>query len=132
MAKSIATYILIAVLAIPAVTLVALVYIGTLLRNWYDIILPVFLVYLVSFVASVVTRKACDKKIGNWRKALGLLLLKTVLFTFGIVGMICYAISGGAVLVAVQPPNIVINMVYLIVLVIACVVMACVNEVMIK
>lgn len=132
MAKSTATYILVDVLAIPAVTMCVLVWIGTLLRNWYDVILPVFLVYIVSFVASIITRKACDKKVGNWRKALGLLLLKTVLFTFGVVGMICYIISGGAVLVSMQPPNIVINMVYLIVLIIAWVVMACVNEVMIK
>jgi membrane protease YdiL (CAAX protease family) len=132
MAKNTATYILVAVLLIPAITLAVLVYVGTLLRNWYDVILPVLLVYLVSFVASVIVRKACDKKVGNWRKALGWLLLKTVLFTFGIVGVICYIVSGGAVLVAVHPPDIDINMAYLAVLVVAWVVMACVNEVMIK
>lgn len=132
MAKSTATYILVAVLLIPAVTLVALIYIGTLLHNWYDLILPVLVVYVCSFVASVLVRKACDKKVGNWRKAIGLLFLKTVLFTFGIVGAICYVVSGGAVLVVLSPPNICINVVYLVVLVVAWVIMACVNEVMIK
>jgi membrane protease YdiL (CAAX protease family) len=130
--KSTATYILIAVLVIPAITLAALLYIGTLLRNWYDLILPVLVVYTCSFVASVIVRKACDKKVGNWRKAIGLLFLKTVLFTFGIVGTICYVVSGGAGLVVLSLPNICINVVYLIVLVVAWVIMACVNEVMIK
>ena len=132
MAKSTATYILIAVLAIPAVTLAVLIVIAQNSKNWYDLILPVFAVYTISFTASVLVRKACDKKTGNWRKALGFLFLKTVLFTFGIVGTICYIVSGGSALVTIVPPYIVINMVYLVVLVIAWVVMAGVNEAMIK
>jgi len=132
MAKSTAAYILIAVLAIPAVTLVVLLVIAQNVKNWYDLILPVFAVYLASFVASVITRKACDKKVGTWRKAIGFLFLKTVLFTFGIVGTICYVVSGGRTLVVLALPNISINVVYLIVLAIAWVVMAAVNEAMIK
>jgi hypothetical protein len=132
MAKSNSYYVLVAVLGIPVVTLCVLLVIGSMLRNWYDVILPVFLVYLFSFVASVAVRKACGKKTGNWRKALGFLLLKTVLFTFGIVGAICYIASGGAVLVSFHAPDVEINTVYLVILVAAWVIMACVNEVMIK
>jgi len=132
MARSTATYILVAVLAIPAVTLVVLIILAQAIRNWWELILPVFGVYLIAFMASVLVRKACDKKIGKWRKAIGFLLLKTILFTFGIVGTICAIVSGGGTLVVFQMPNITINLTYLIVLVIAWIVMTYVNEVTIK
>ena len=132
MAKSNSYYILMAVLVIPAVTFVVLLFVAQAIVKWWELIIPVFLVYLFSFIASLVVRKACEKKTGNWRKALGWLALKTVMFTFGIVTSISYAITGGEPLFTLTPIHTTVNNIYMITLVVAWIIMACVNEVMIK
>jgi len=130
--KQTATYILVGVLAIPAITLAVLLVVAGMFSRWYELIGPVLAIYFFSFLASVWVRKATGKKTGNLRKSLTWILIKTACFTFGIITAICNIVSGGEPMFAVQWPHADVNLVYLIALLVAWAIMACVNEVMIK
>lgn len=119
-------------LVIPGIRLALLLWLGIVFVNWYEYILPVFLVFLFTQLAIIITRKACGKQTGKWRRMVGGLFIETIVFTFGIIGMIAYVVTGGATLFRIEMPDVIINALYLITLLVAWVILACLNEWMFK
>jgi predicted Na+-dependent transporter len=130
--RSLGTYILLAWIIVPLVTMFTLVGLSSALANWWELIGPVFLVYLVGFFVSIVLKKTFNRKVGNAKKAIIFVFVKTLLFTFTIIVSIFKLFSGGDSPVSVEWPWIVMNGVYVIVLISTWIAMATLNEWAIK